>query len=253
MQFLAEGWNSVDAAIQTDVIKEVFVTERALDDERYARVVSDASDRGIRVSLITDRAAQSLADTVTNAGLFALCRSVVGTFNSFREILAAKRTDSSEPALVVVGVDTSDPGNAGTIIRIADAMGADGVIFAGETVDPENGKVVRSSAGSIFHLPVVRDRDVTSVIESLKGEGIQLLATAADGAVNIEEADELLAGSTAWLLGNEAHGLSSEVAGQADFQVRIPIRGRAESLNLAAATSICLYASARAQKRSSRV
>ncbi|MDJ0113370.1 RNA methyltransferase, partial [Rhodococcus erythropolis] len=136
-----------------------------------------------------------------------------------------------------------------TVIRIADAVGADAAILAGDSVDPHNGKVVRSSAGSLFHLPVVRDRDTVSVIEQIRAAGIQILATAADGEVDLDEADELLSKPTAWLFGNEAHGLDPAIAAQADHRVRIPIHGRAESLNLATAAAICLYASARVQNR----
>ncbi|MDN5547139.1 MAG: RNA methyltransferase, partial [Rhodococcus sp. (in: high G+C Gram-positive bacteria)] len=148
-----------------------------------------------------------------------------------------------------VPVEVNEPGNAGTVIRIADAVGADAAILAGDSVDPHNGKVVRSSAGSLFHLPVVRDRDTVSVIEQIHAAGIQILATAADGEVDLDEADELLSKPTAWLFGNEAHGLDPAIAAQADHRVRIPIHGRAESLNLATAAAICLYASARVQNR----
>ncbi|OOL26596.1 RNA methyltransferase, partial [Rhodococcus rhodochrous] len=119
-------------------------------------------------------------------------------------------------------------------------------------VDPHNGKCVRASAGSVFHLPVARERDTGTVLDALAAAGLQVLATAADGEVDLDEADELLAAPTAWLFGNEAHGLDPAVAARADHRVRIPIRGRAESLNLATAASICLYASARVQHRADR-
>ncbi len=109
---------------------------------------------------------------------------------------------------------------------------------------------MRSSAGSVFHLPVVRERDTTRVLDAVTAGGILILATAADGEVDLDEADELLAGPTAWLFGSEAHGLPPEVAARADHRIRIPIRGRAESLNLATAAAICMYASARVQHRS---
>ena len=128
----------------------------------------------------------------------------------------------------------------------------DAVVLAGDSVDPHNGKCVRSSAGSIFHLPVARERDTDRVLATLAEAGVQILATAADGEIDLDDADELLAAPTAWLFGNEAHGLDPQVAARADHRVRIPIRGRAESLNLATAASICLYASARVQHRAAR-
>src|SRR5699024_3089039 len=154
------------------------------------------------------------------------------------------------PRLVAAPVHIADPGNTGTVIRLADAMGADAVVFAGDGVDPHNGKAVRASAGSLFHLPIARERDAGAAVAALRGAGLELLATAADGEVDLDTADEVLARPTAWLLGNEAHGLDPELAAAADHRVAIPIRGRAESLNLASAAAICLHASARAQARS---
>lgn len=104
----------------------------------------------------------------------------------------------------------------------------------------------RASAGSLFHIPVAREADARGLIGQLQARGLQVLATAADGETNLDHAGELLARPTAWLFGNEAHGLELELLDLADHRVRIPIRGRAESLNLATAASICLYESAKA-------
>ena len=149
------------------------------------------------------------------------------------------------PRLVTVAVGTNDPGNAGTLVRVSDALGADAVIFAGDTVDPQSSKAVRASAGSVFHVPVARSRDVGEVLRLLKGQGLQLMATAADGEVDLGTANELLARPTAWLFGNEAHGLGPELMELADHRVAIPIKGSAESLNLATAASICLWESSK--------
>lgn len=189
---------------------------------------------------MTDRAAERLSDTVTPPGIVAVCDTVdVPLVTAFE----------ARPRLLAVPVEITEPGNAGTLIRVADAVGADGVILAGDSVDPHNGKCVRSSAGSVFHLPLVRERDTAAVLDALDAAGVQILATAADGEVDLDDADDLLARPTAWLFGNEAHGLDPAVAARAGHRVRIPIRGRAESLNLATAASICLYASARVQHR----
>ena len=149
------------------------------------------------------------------------------------------------PRLLAVAVGMSEPGNAGTLIRTADAMGADAVVFAGDSVDPYNGKCLRSSAGSIFSLPVVVDSDAAEAVSAIRGSGVQVLATALDASVDIRSAD--LAAPTAWLFGPEAHGLPADVAALASQRVYIPMRGSAESLNVAAAASICLYESSRAQ------
>ena len=153
---------------------------------------------------------------------------------------------AQNPRLVAVGVEIGEPGNAGTLIRIADAMGAAAVVFIGHSVDPYNGKCLRASAGSIFAVPVVVAPDVDMALTALQGAGLRVVATTVDGEASLDEAD--LAGPTAWLFGSEAHGLSAEIAAQADSRVSIPMSGAAQSLNVAAAAAICLYQSARAQR-----
>ena len=153
--------------------------------------------------------------------------------------------------LLAVCADVRDPGNAGTVIRCADAAGAAGVLLTGSSVDPYNGKTVRATAGSLFHLPVASETDTPAVIALLQAHGVQVLAADGAGEVDLDDAadDGTLARPTAWLFGNEAWGLPDELAALADHRVRIPIHGRAESLNLATAAAVCLYASARAQRR----
>lgn len=239
--FLVEGENSVEAAVSTGAAKDLFVTESAA--ERFHEILITAGHMGVYVHPITDRAANHLSDTVTTTGLFATCEPVLWTVG---------KALKGRPKLVSVPVLTSEPGNAGTLIRVSDAMGADAVVFAGETVDPLGGKVSRASAGSLFHIPVARQTNIDDVLGQLRSQGLTILATAADGEVDLDDADELLAQPTAWLFGNEAHGLGEELLAKADHRVRIPIRGRAESLNLATAASICLYESARIQSAAAR-
>lgn len=234
-RFLVEGENSVDAAIATGAATDVFVTEPAA--ERFADLLVAAGHMGVYVHPITDGAARALADTVTPTGIFAVCTPVTWGIG---------RVLQGKPRLVTVPVGTNDPGNAGTLIRVSDAVGADAVVFAGQCVDPQGPKAARASAGSLFHIPVAREADARGLIGQLRARGLQVLATAADGETNLDHAGELLARPTAWLFGNEAHGLEPELLDLADHRVRIPIRGRAESLNLATAASICLYESAKA-------
>ncbi|OZD61556.1 RNA methyltransferase [Rhodococcus sp. 06-1059B-a] len=237
--FLAEGTNSVAEALHAGVAREVFFREDSAD--RNGVVLDLARTTGVPVHAITERAAKGLSDTVTPPGVVAVCRTVDV---DVRVALAGT------PQLVAVPVEVSEPGNAGTVIRVADAVGADSVILLGDAVDPHNGKCVRASAGSVFHLPIARERSVNVGLDALRVAGVTILATAADGDVDLDDADELLSRPTAWLFGNEAHGLAPAVAAAADHRVRIPIHGRAESLNLATAAAICLYVSARAQRRS---
>ncbi len=220
--FLVEGSNAVTSALATGRVQELFYTPA------HAGLAHQASVPSFPV---TERAARALADTVTPPGVVAVCAQLD---------IPLDRLDS--PRLLAVPVEAAEPGNAGTLIRVADAAGADAVVFAGDSVDPHNGKSVRASAGSFFHLPVVRERSVDTVLQALSG--LQVLATAADGELALDDAE--LSRPTAWLFGNEAHGLDPEIAARADHRVRIPIYGRAESLNLATAAAVCLYASARA-------
>ena len=155
----------------------------------------------------------------------------------------------SAPRLVAVGVEIGEPGNAGTLIRIADAMGAGAVVFAGHSVDPYNGKCLRASAGSIFAVPVVVAPEADAAITALQAAGLRVLATTVDGELCLDDAD--LTAPTAWLFGAEAHGLPTQLAERADNRVTIPMSGSAQSLNVAAAAAICLYQSARAQRAGS--
>lgn len=231
-RFLVEGAHLVEAASERGLIREVFATEAA--GQRYAALL-DQQDAP--VNLVTERAAKALSDTVTPAGLVAVCE-----FPS----LSLDDVLGGAPRLVVVGVEIGEPGNAGTLIRIADAMGAGAVIFGGHSVDPYNGKCLRASAGSVFAIPVIVAPDAGAAVSALQTHGLRVLATTLDGESSLDDVD--LAGPTAWLFGSESHGLSPELAQQADSRVAIPMSGGAQSLNVAAAAAICLYQSARAQR-----
>jgi TrmH family RNA methyltransferase len=229
-RFLAEGPNLVEAAMRRGLVSEVFATEAA--HARFGSLLA-----GAQVHLVTERAAKALSETVTPVGLVAVC-SVPEI--SLDDVLA------DSPRLLAVAVEISEPGNAGTLIRVADAMGADAVVLAGHGVDPYNGKCLRASAGSIFSVPVVAEADATAAVSALSTAGLAVLATTVDGEISLDDAD--LAGPTAWLFGPEAHGLSSEVADMATHRIQIPMPGNAESLNVASAAAICLYQSARAHR-----
>lgn len=229
-RFLAEGPNLVEAALRRGLVSEVFATEAALD--RFGALLADAP-----VQLVTERAAKSLSDTVTPVGLVAVCRVPEVSLD---EVLAAA------PRLIAVPVQISEPGNAGTLIRAADAMGADAVVLAGNSVDPYNSKCLRASAGSIFSVPVISEPDEAATVARLQAAGLQVLATTIDGEADLDHID--LTPPTAWLFGPEAHGLPTELAAAADHRVHIPMPGHSESLNIASAASICLYQSARAHR-----
>ena len=147
----------------------------------------------------------------------------------------------------MVAADVRDPGNAGTVIRTADAVGADAVVLAGHSVDAYNPKTVRASVGSLFRLPLALAPDPAALVAELQSAGLAVLAADGTGELDLFAADEQLRRPVAWLFGNEAWGLPPELAALADHRVRIPIPGRAESLNLATAAAVCLYATARAR------
>lgn len=234
-RFLAEGENAVEAAVATGAATDLYVTEAAAD--RFADIVTTATYMDVYTHAITEKAAQSLTDTVHTTGIFAVCKPATWSLGAVL---------NGRPQLVAVCVETNDPGNAGTIIRLADALGADAVVFAGETVDPESPKVVRSSAGSLFHVPVARERDIKGVLGQLRAAGLSTFATTMHGDLDLADPGDALARPAAWLFGNEAHGLPDDVLHAADHTVSIPITGSAESLNLSTAAAICLWESAKA-------
>jgi TrmH family RNA methyltransferase len=233
--FLADGPKAVEGALGAGCVVELFATVPAL--EEYAVLVAPAQ----RVTVVDDRALASLSDSVTPAGIVAVC--------SFVDVKlgAALETARDGHALLAICADVRDPGNAGTLLRTADAMGADAVVLAGHSVDAYNPKTVRASVGSIFHLALAVEPDAATAVRSAREAGLTVIAADGAGELPLDEAEEILAGPTAWLFGNEAWGLPTELADLADHRVRIPIRGRAESLNLGTAAAICLYQSARAR------
>jgi TrmH family RNA methyltransferase len=234
--FLAEGPQAVREALrQPGVLTELFVT--GLGSGRHAELVGQAASQGIPVHEVSGEVMAELAQTITPQGLLGVCRFLDVPLDSVL---------TGPPRLVAVLANVRDPGNAGTVLRTADAAGADGVIFAAASVDPYNSKCVRSSAGSLFHVPIAVGTPLPQAIAGLRSAGLQVLA--ADGSAErlLDSADGLdLTRPTAWLFGNEAWGLPSELLDLADAVVAVPIYGQAESLNLAAAAAVCLYASAR--------
>jgi RNA methyltransferase, TrmH family len=218
---------------------EIFATAEA--QARLADLLATAAAAGVPVQRVSGEVMAGLAQTVTPQGVVAVCRFLDVPLD---EVAAA------EPDLVAVLAHVRDPGNAGTVIRAADAAGADAVVVAGAAVDVYNGKCVRASAGSLFHVPVVTGVGVPEGLAALRRAGLRILAADAGGDTDLDTlaAAGGLAGRTAWVFGNEAWGLAPQTRGLADQIVRVPIHGRAESLNLAAAAAVCLYASARAQR-----
>ncbi|SEA98733.1 TrmH family RNA methyltransferase [Leifsonia sp. 21MFCrub1.1] len=238
--FLLEGPQAVEEALafRPELVVDLFATPTAL--ERYPDIARAASDAGIEVEFVSEHVLDAMADTVTPQGFVAVARQFP---TSIRDIFAGS------PRLVAVLEEVRDPGNAGTIIRAADSAGADAVVLSGRTVDLYNPKVVRSTTGSLFHLPVAVGADLADVVGRAHTAGLQVLAADIKGEDLLSaRRDGELARPTAWVFGNEAHGLDDELLGLVDRVVTVPIYGKAESMNLATAASVCLYESAFAQR-----
>jgi TrmH family RNA methyltransferase len=242
--FLAEGPQAVrEAAAEKGLLSELFATADAAG--RHPEILDAAHASGATVSIAADDVVDSLGDTVAGQGLVGVCRFL-------DRPLASVLDDPAKLKLVVLLAHIRDPGNAGSVLRAADAAGADAVLFSSESVDVYNPKVVRTSVGSLFHLPVVTGVDLPEAVNALRHRGVRVLAADGTGPADLDdEADSgALASPTCWMFGNEAWGLPAPIRDLADQTVRVPIHGRAESLNLATAAAVCLYASARAQRRS---
>lgn len=230
--FLAEGSKALTEALQLPgCVVEVFATRTAtVENPELAEAVHEA---GLPWQFAADDAVASLAGAQAPQGIVAVCRYVDRPL----EVVLTGST-------IVICADVRDPGNAGTIIRTADASGASAVVLAGSSVDPYNDKTVRATVGSLFHVQIATGVEPLEAVATAKAAGYRVLAADGAGEVDLFGAGVLLDGPVAWLFGNESWGLPEEVAAAADHRVSIPILGRAESLNLATAAAVCLYASA---------
>lgn len=263
-RFLAEGPQAVREALiahraalaegRPGVVVEAYATQACLD--RLPELAELADQATVR--LATDEVLAAMADTVSPQGIVAVCRI---QSPSLEEVLAAR------PKLLAVMCEVRDPGNAGTILRAADSAGADAVILTASSVDIHNPKAVRSTVGSLFHLPVVSGVDFAELSSRLHEAGITILAADGYGSQDLDalqdssalrrlapaadaaDAGPRLEDPSAWLFGNEAQGLAEDELAAADYRVAVPVYGQAESLNVGTAATVCLYASARAQNR----
>ncbi|GAA1774991.1 TrmH family RNA methyltransferase [Agromyces lapidis] len=238
--FLLEGPQAVSEALEfrPELVVELYATPTAL--ERHTGIADSAVRAAVEVEFVTEEVLAAMADTVTPQGFVAVCRQFP---------TAVKDVFAAGPRLIAILEEVRDPGNLGTIVRAADAAGADAVILTGRAVDLYNPKVVRSSTGSIFHLPVAVGADLDDVLQRARAAGLTVLAADVKGEdLLTARNDGVLANPTAWLFGNEARGLPDEQLALVDRVVIVPIYGKAESMNLATAASVCLYESAFAQR-----
>ncbi len=268
-QFLVEGPQAVREALkahlENPVLDAVYITEAAFerhDDiaelmEEVHGTPTPEAGRKVFMRMVTDEVLDAMAGAVTPQGVLAV------SFMLDKTPADIWGADAINPHLVAVLARVQDPGNAGTIIRTADAAGADLVVLSKGTVDVYNPKVVRSTAGSIFHVPMISGVELEEFAEDAKAQGIGVLAADGYGKVNLNDLEDAAAAKrlgvelenkpkydlsrkTMWLLGNEAQGLSPEEKRLANTRVAVPVHGSAESLNVSIAAAVCLYASARA-------
>lgn len=233
--FLLEGPQGL-GELNADWAQAVLITDEAA--YRHLEQVQRLTDSGVKIMAASEEVISRICDTQNPQGVVAVCRQSL-----------AIPGDLIRPSLVAVLEGPSEPGNVGTIIRAADAAGADAVLIIEPAVDTYNPKLIRATAGSIFHVPVFRFADFEAARFQIEAWGLRLFAASADGT-DINSPDLHLAEPTAWIFGNEAHGLSVHVRSSVSQTVSVPIFGLAESLNLATAASICLYQSAFARRRS---
>lgn len=239
-KFLVEGRQAVREALgMPGAVEAVFFRwSEALDN---IDLVEAAQAAGVAYYGVSEQNLATITDTVTPQGVVAVARDIDVP------LADALAGDSS---LVVICAQVRDPGNAGTVIRCADAFGADAVILSSDSVEVYNPKTVRASVGSIFHLPIVVGVDLAEAIDACRAAGMQIFATDGAEGAELTGLHNELAHPTAWVMGNESWGLPVEHLQLADRTVAVPIYGKAESLNLATAAAVCLYTSASAQRAS---
>ncbi|WP_404382209.1 RNA methyltransferase [Knoellia locipacati] len=237
-RFVVDGPQGVREAIRYAAarVDDLYVTSAAI--ERHDAIVQAALEADIRVHETDEAVLEAMSDTESPQGLLAVVAAEAPTLD---DVLARS------PRLLVLLTNVRDPGNAGTAIRGADAFGADAVLVTEGSVDVLSPKVVRSTVGSIFHLPVVTGLDAEATLDALASHGIRTLAADGSGETLLPDVD--VSEPHAWVMGNEAWGLPPELRSRCTDVVRVPISERVESLNLAMAATVCLAASSGATRR----
>lgn len=233
-RFLVEGPQGVREAIRyaADRVVDLYATPDAC--RRYAAdIIEPARAAGLWMHEVSDEVLAAMGDAEAPQGVAAVVATAPASLDALLD---------RGPQRLIFLTHVRDPGNAGTVIRAADAAGADGVLVSSSSVDISSPKVVRSTAGSLFHLPVVTGLEIESTLSTLGSHGIRTLAADGTGTTLLHEAD--LRSAHCWVMGNEAWGLPAAVRAACDEVVRVPIYGKAESLNLAMAATLCVYASA---------
>jgi TrmH family RNA methyltransferase len=235
--FVIEGLHIIETALQAGVcIREVFFTDHFRSKKEGRSILNTLKRKGANIFATTEHLLNKITDTETPQGIAAVASYKISSLDSL---------PARENPLYAVGDGIQEPGNLGTIIRTADAAGADAVILLEGTCDVFIPKVIRATTGSIFHLPISQAKAETFV-KWLRHSKILLAATSADAANSVFEAK--LDGPMALVFGNEARGVGNTIKEAADLSLKIPIYGRAESMNVAISAAVCLYEAARQRR-----
>lgn len=239
-EFLAEGRQAVaEALARPGTVADLLVGTDVV--ERHQDLLNVATRAHLPVWTVPPALLATLADTVTPQGVLAVCTTVD---------VALHEALAGQPRLVVFCDQVRDPGNLGTVVRCADAFGADAVLVSRGSVDLYNAKTVRASTGSLFHLPVAVEVDLAEAVTAARAAGLQVFGADGGGQGTVDDAvaSGELSRPVLWVMGNEAWGLPPEHVALLDRLVALPMYGRAESLNLSTAAAVFLYATATAQR-----
>ena len=237
--FFAEGLRAVQEAVQHAGVADLFFT--ASEEEKLHDILINAKEKGACLYKADDKVMAKLSDTKTPQGVLAVIRMPE---QSLQKLRPGTASDNNAPIIILDRIQ--DPGNLGTIIRTADAVGALGVILLEGCVDAYSPKVVRASMGSLFHLPVVQDIFPEEALTWCYRHGYEPAATAMQGAANLYKAD--ISKKMAFIFGNEANGVTEELQAAAETRLFIPMAGQAESMNVAMAAGIVLFEGLRQRK-----
>ena len=230
--FLVEGENSVEACVQSNNLIELYCTKKYLTNNSKLDWILNHSN--IKINLIDEKALKKITETENPNGLVGVSNKIVKKL---------EKSDLINKTFILILFDISDPGNLGTILRSADAFGVELVISVGNSADLESGKVVRSSAGSIFNVEI-RESNLSNLIQQLEGFRGSIYQTKADAKLSIEELD--LQKPAIWIFGNEARGLA-DFPSNLGIDVSIPMQGKTESLNVSTAATLCMYETAKSR------
>lgn len=221
--FLAEGIRFVESAMENSAVNYILYSEKIYSTNGHERILNDSIDSYI----VDEQVIKDICDTENPQGVVAVCKKVDYVIDDILK------------DLIVILDEVQDPGNLGTIIRTCDAAGVDGIVILKGTVDVYNPKVLRSTMGSIFNIPIVFVDKLSDISNAFLEGGYNILASSLEGSKPLYEYD--FSAKTAVILGNEANGVKEENMNMATHRILVPMEGQAESLNVGIANSVIVY------------